>query len=65
MLVLQQVVASFIPRDLQIVLGWPKSLFRFFGKMLQKKPKKHFGQPKISLNLYYVRATLVKIFPKS
>lgn len=60
MLVLQQVVAHFIPRDLHIVLGWPKSLFRFFGKILQKKPKDHFGQPNISLNFYYIRATLVK-----
>ena len=30
------------------ILGWPKSSFRFFGKMWQKNWNKYFGQPNIS-----------------
>ena len=29
----------------QLMLGWPKCSFRFFHKMLQKKPNELFGQP--------------------
>ena len=31
------------------ILGWPKSSFRFFHKMLQKNRNELFGQPNISL----------------
>ena len=31
------------------ILGWPRGLFRFSHKMLQKNPNEHFGQPDIKL----------------
>ena len=32
------------------VLGWPKSLFGFFHKMLWKNPSELFGQPSIRVD---------------
>ena len=29
-----------------LILGWPKSLFRFLHTILQKNPNELFGQPK-------------------
>ena len=37
--------------SLKHVLGWPKSSFRFFHKMLQKNPNESFGQPNKTLHL--------------
>ena len=37
------------------LLGWPKCLFGFFHKMLQKNPNERFGQANISLFTYLFR----------
>ena len=35
------------PTEWKKILGWPKSSFGFFHKMLLENPNKLFGQPKI------------------
>ena len=40
------------------MLGWPKSLFRFFCAMLQKNSNESFGQPILLMYILSVSCTV-------